>query len=86
MGKRRIRNTPHAEGSHGPQTHLHLVRELESGPQGIPVETEIEVDRMLGAEAGKRRLVENREQHDEGEKNSEFNRRRDGDGDRRDML
>ena len=86
MGKRRIRNTPHAEGSHGDKTHLHLVRELESGPQGVPVEQRIEVDRMLGAVVGKRRLVENREQHDHGEKNSEFNRRNDGDGDRRDML
>lgn len=86
MGKRRIRNTPHAEGSHGDKTHLHLVRELESGPQGVPAEQQIAVDRILGAEAGKRRLVENREQHDEGEKNSEFTRRRDGDGDRRDMI
>lgn len=86
MGKRRIRVTPHAEGSHGDKTHLHLVRELESGPQGVPAEQQIAVDRMLAAEAGKRRLVENREQHDEGEKNSEFTRRRDGDGDRRDML
>ena len=86
MGKRRIRATPHAEGSHGDKTHQHLVRELESGPQGVPVEQQIAVDRMLAAEAGKRRLVENREQHDEGEKNSEFTRRRDGDGDRRDML
>jgi hypothetical protein len=86
MGKRRIRNTPNAEGSHGSKTHLHLVRELESGAQGMPVEQQIAVDRMLGAEAGKRRLAENREQHDHGEKNSEFTRRHDGDGDRRDML
>jgi hypothetical protein len=80
MGKRRIRNTPHAEGSHGDKTHLHLVRELESGPQGIPVEKELEVNRMLGAVEGKRRLVENREQHDHGEKDSEFNRRTDFSG------
>lgn len=74
MGKRRIRNTPHAEGSHGDKTHLHLVRELESGPQGVPAAHQVAVDRLLGAEAGKRRLVEDREQHDEGEKNSEFTR------------
>lgn len=86
MGKRRIRNTPHAEGSHGPRTHKHLREKLESGPQGMPVGDEIELDRMMGAVEGKRRLVENREQHDEGEKNSELTRRRDGDGDRRDML
>lgn len=86
MGKRRIRNTPHAEGSHGPLTHQHLRENLESGPQGMPVEDAIELDRMMGVVEGKRRLVENREQHDEGEKNSEFTRRRDGDGDRRDML
>ena len=86
MGKRRFRNTSHAEGSHGPRTHEHLVSELQSGPQRTPVADELEVNRILGAVEGKRRLVENREQHDEGEKNSEFNRRRDGDGDRRDML
>lgn len=86
MGKRRIRNTPHAEGSHGDKTHLHLVRELESGAQGVPVEHELAVNRMLGAAEGKRRLAQNREQHDHGEKNSEFNRRNDGNGDRRDML
>lgn len=86
MGKRRIRNTPHAEGSHGPLTHQHLRENLESGPQGMPVEDAIELDRMMGAVEGKRRLVENREQHDAGEKNSEFTRRRDGDGDRRGML
>jgi hypothetical protein len=74
MGKRRARNTSHAEGQHGPRTHERLIEQLESGPSGVPLESELETDRMLAGFEGKRRLVEDRQQHDEGEKNSERTR------------
>ena len=66
MGKRRDRNTPHAEGMHGPKTHEHLIDQLESGPPRS----------AAGDEEGQdqRRLVQDREQHDEAEKNSERTR------------
>ena len=74
MGKRRARNTSHAEGQHGPRTHERLIEQLESGPSRSSLESELETDRMLAGFEGKRRLVEDRQQHDEGEKNSERTR------------
>jgi hypothetical protein len=71
MGKRRSRKSPHAEGAHGPKTEASLIEQLESGPSEPPAEVRVELDRSRAASGGKRRLVEDRQQHDEAEKNSE---------------
>lgn len=72
MGKRRARReATHAEGEHGPKTERRIIEQLESGPSHGSRAERVELDRMLGAFEGRRRLVEDREQHDEGEKNSE---------------
>jgi hypothetical protein len=74
MGKRRKRQTPHAEGGHGPRTEARIIEQLQSSPPAPPTREIIEHDRHLAALYGKRRLVEDRQQHDEGEKNSERTR------------
>ena len=71
MTQRRRRDTPHAEGQHGPETHRHLAEQLESGPSREPADATLESDHRRAALEGKRRLVEDREQHDEAERNSE---------------
>ena len=64
----------HAEGQHGSKTHARLVEQLHEGEREEAVEDRVERKREEGAYAGARRLVEDREQHDEAEKNSEKNR------------
>jgi hypothetical protein len=59
----------HAEGMQGPKARAHFVEQLKSGPSG----TVAELDRSHDAD-GKHRLFEQREQHDEADKNSEKNR------------
>ena len=71
MGKRRARSVTHAEGGHGPKTERRIIEQLQSGPSGTPLADRLEIDQTLAAAEGKRRLVEDREQHDVGEKNSE---------------
>jgi len=67
----------HAEGQHGEKTHSRLIDQLHEGPSSEPLEEKLEHDRKLAAREGKRRLVEDREQHDEAEKNSEHTRQYD---------
>ena len=74
MGKRRIRDTPRAVGDHGPKTERHIIEQLHSAPPKPPAESYIERARSKAAIEGRRRLVEDRQQHDEGEKNSEQKR------------
>ena len=71
MGKRRESPIRHAEGEHGPKTHSHLIEQLESGPHEEPADVVRERAHEQAAYEGKRRLVEDRQQHDEAEKNSE---------------
>jgi hypothetical protein len=71
MGKRNGRQKGaqrHAEGQHGQKAHAHFIESLQEGR--APSASE------LGAESrvGGRRLREDREQHDEADKNSEKNR------------
>jgi len=61
----------HSESGHGPETHKRIIEQLESGPTETSREQQFEEDRARGAVRGRRRLVEDREQHDEAEKNSE---------------
>jgi len=74
MGKRRDPRSLHAEGQHGPRTHARFVEQLHEAPPAEPVENVVERKRKRAALEGKRRLVEDRQQHDEGEKNSERTR------------
>lgn len=64
----------HAEGQHGEKTHERLVEQLREGPHEEPTEERLERDQHRAALEGKRRLVEDRQQHDEAEKNSERTR------------
>lgn len=74
MGKRRDPRSMHAEGQHGPRTHARFVEQLRETPPAEPEQEVTERKRKRAAQEGKRRLVEDRQQHDEGEKNSERTR------------
>ena len=74
MGKRRTRTSPCAEGEHGPKTEARIIEQLQSTPPEPPTEARTARDRSRAALGGKRRLVEDRQQHDEAEKNSEHTR------------
>ena len=75
MGKRRTRQTPHAEGAHGPVTHKKHIENLQAGPHEEPGEALWEQQqRHLRAER-KSRLTAGRAQFDEAEKNSEITKR-----------
>lgn len=64
----------HAEGQHGDKTHSRLLEQLHEGQQEESREAKVERDRENAAMKGGRRLVEDRQQHDEAEKNSEHTR------------
>lgn len=64
----------HAEGQHGAKTRQRILEQLHSGRRKDPVEARVERVRTRAAWQGKRRLVEDRQQHDEAEKNSERER------------
>jgi hypothetical protein len=74
MGKRRDPPTLHAEGQPGPRTHARFVEQLHEAPPEEPMQEIINRKRKRAAREGKRRLVEDRQQHDEGEKKSERTR------------
>jgi len=61
----------HAEGDHGDKTHTRYQKQLHDAPREEPVEDRLARQREEGATAGRRRLVEDREQHDEAERGSE---------------
>jgi hypothetical protein len=64
----------HAEGQHGPKAHARFVEQLHERPREEPLEEELAHERRRSAAHGKRRLVDDRQQHDEAEKNSELTR------------
>lgn len=64
----------HAEGDHGPKTRAWLRQQMQSGAKRIPSAESTQLARTDAAYHGKRRLVEDRQQHDEAEKNSERTR------------
>ena len=64
----------HAEGQHGGKTHHRIMEQLHEGEARMSREEEIAHNRERGAYDGSRRLVEDRQQHDEAEKNSEHTR------------
>jgi hypothetical protein len=61
----------HAEGQHGERTHARFIEQLHETPPQEPIAERLERDHRRAALNGKRRLVEDRQQHDEAEKNSE---------------
>jgi hypothetical protein len=61
----------HAEGQHGQRTHKRFIEQLHEAPPEEPADARVERQHNKAAYEGKRRLVEDREQHDEAEKNSE---------------
>jgi hypothetical protein len=60
-----------AEGQHGDKTHARLIEQLHSGPSRESDEDQRAARHEQSAHEGKRRLVEDREQHDEADRNSE---------------
>ena len=61
----------HAEGDHGDKTHSRHQKQLHDAPQEESVENRLARQREEGVAKGRRRLVEDREQHDEAERGSE---------------
>lgn len=61
----------HAEGQQGEKTHARFLEQQHEGTHRESREERAEHDRDLASKKGGRRLVEDREQHDEAEKNSE---------------
>ncbi|HKW48076.1 MAG TPA: hypothetical protein VJN70_11540 [Gemmatimonadaceae bacterium] len=61
----------HAEGQHGDKTHSKIQEQLRDAPREESREDRLERERREAAEQGRRRLVEDRQQHDEAERNSE---------------
>ncbi len=64
----------HAEGDHGEKTHEAIMHQLKAGPHEAPVRVIRAEKRKAAAESGKRRLVEERKQHDIAEKISDRDR------------
>lgn len=63
----------HAQGGHGPVSRAHLLDQLQSGA-GSDDASRAQRDPTSHDDAGKHRLFEGREQHDEADQNSERNR------------
>ena len=59
------------EGRHGDKTHARFQEQLHSGSHEQPDDEQRADRHEQSAYEGKRRLVEDREQHDEAERNSE---------------
>ena len=67
----------HAEGQHGSKAHQAFLEELHSGKSGEARDEQERVTEPRGSQdnpEGKHRLFEDRQQHDEADKNSEKNR------------
>ena len=60
----------HAEGQHGDKAHAQFLEQLHSGASEAPREAESGHAYDEGSD-GKRRLVEDRQQHDDADRNSE---------------
>ena len=74
MVKRRGKTGNHAEGEHGPRTRAKLIDQFESGPAELTEDEQVRQARGPAGETGKQRLFEDRQQHDEAEKQSERRR------------
>ncbi|HEY2376785.1 MAG TPA: hypothetical protein VGH98_12480 [Gemmatimonadaceae bacterium] len=61
----------HGEGQHGDKTHSRIQEQLQDAPPDESLEDRLAREQSEGAAKGRRRLVEDRQQHDEAERNSE---------------
>ena len=64
----------HAEGQHGERAHARFVEQLHQPMRGD--DDAASVPNVVKSDEGRHRLDEDRQQHDEADKNSEFNRQR----------
>jgi hypothetical protein len=66
----------HAEGQHGAKTRSKILEQLQNGNGATPEESEneLETPRHVAHHNSAHRLFEQRQQHDEAEKNSEKTR------------
>jgi hypothetical protein len=71
MGKRRRTSPNAAEGQHGRKTHRQFIDGLHSTAPREPVEDRLSREHERSAAHGRSRLEQDRQQHDEAEKNSE---------------
>jgi hypothetical protein len=77
MGNRKPHRTgpqDHAEGDHGGKTRRRIIEQLHSRPSEEPKVITLLKKRLRAAFEGKRRLVEDRQQHDDADRNSEQKR------------
>lgn len=74
MARNREGKKPNVEGRHGDKTHSAFMENIQSKQRTADDATDAELKRR--ANDGNRRLEEDRQQHDEAEKNSEANRLR----------
>ena len=61
----------HAEGDHGDKTHTRHQKQLHDAPPSESFDDRRAREREEAASKGRRRLAQDREQHDEAERNSE---------------
>jgi len=71
MGNNQDGHSNHPDGQQGDKTHDRFIDQLHEGRHEESREEKVARDREELALKGGRRLVEDREQHDEAEKNSE---------------
>ena len=67
----------HAEGQHGSKTHSKFLEQLKNGngiPPEEPAQNGLDPNKHIAPHDAPHRLFEQREQHDEAEKNSEKTR------------
>ena len=63
-----------AEGGHGAKTRKAIMRQLHAAPREEPADVIKAEQRQAAAGSGKRRLVEDRKQHDTADRLSDRNR------------
>lgn len=64
----------HAEGAHGSKTHQAFIQQLHSKANGPKTDDAPSPDSKTEKHGSQRRLTQDRQQHDEAEKNSEKTR------------
>jgi hypothetical protein len=67
---------PNVEGRQGDKTHSAFLENLQGEPEADELDTSRLGDAARPIDDGRHRLTEDRQQHDEAEKNSEYNRLR----------
>jgi hypothetical protein len=71
VGSQGKQSNPPVEGRHGDKTHARVIEQLQSGPSEEAPEEQRAARHEQSAHEGKRRLVEDRQQHDDADRNSD---------------